>query len=161
MLHFTLDESGAPSYDPPHTMAKALRNGIMLLTLLLVIIGGTGMISMCPCHEEIFLFSCACHEKAVSCGCDKDHYPDEKNSSPAVSHLCEHQQLEIDDLTVPVIHAPVPLPCIVWQTLPDFHHLARPLLLTSRTTDSEAPSPPDLPMNDGPGHEGFQRPLLI
>lgn len=161
MLHFTLDESGQPFYDPPHTMAKALRNGIMLLTLLLVIIGGTGMISVCPCHEEIFLLSCSCHEKTASCGCDENHDPDGKNSSPSVSHLCEHQQLEIDDLPLPVSHSPVPLPSIVWQTLPDFHHLARPFLLTSRTTDSAISFPPDLLLDDGPGHEGFQRPLLI
>ena len=31
-------------------MVRALRTGIMLLTLLLVVVGGTGMVSMCPCH---------------------------------------------------------------------------------------------------------------
>lgn len=142
-------------------MAKALRNGIMLVTLLLVIVGGTGMISVCPCHEEIFLFSCSCHEKAVSCGCEEGHQADGKDSSPAAGHLCEHQRMEIEDLTVPVINAPVPLPCIIWQELPDFHHLARPLLLTSQTADSAVSAPPDPLMDDGPVHEGFQRPLLI
>ena len=38
-------------------MVRALRNGIMLLTLLLVIVGGTGMVSVCPCHQEVFLLS--------------------------------------------------------------------------------------------------------
>lgn len=37
-------------------MVRALRIGIMLLTLLLVVVGGTGMVSVCPCHEEIFIF---------------------------------------------------------------------------------------------------------
>lgn len=37
-------------------MVRALRTGIMLLTLLLVVVGGTGMVSVCPCHEEISFF---------------------------------------------------------------------------------------------------------
>ncbi len=46
-------------------MVRALRTGIMLLTLLLVVVGGTGMVSVCPCHEEIFIFSCSCHQDAA------------------------------------------------------------------------------------------------
>lgn len=46
-------------------MVRALRNGIMLLTLLLVIVGGTGMVSVCPCHQEVFLFSCSCHHLSL------------------------------------------------------------------------------------------------
>lgn len=48
-------------------MVRALRTGIMLLTLLLVVVGGTGMVSVCPCHEEIFIFSCSCHQDAAPC----------------------------------------------------------------------------------------------
>ena len=112
-------------------MVRALRNGIMLLTLLLVIVGGTGMVSVCPCHQEVFLFSCSCHHDAAPCGCRGDHGPGSSTSSPLAGHLCEHQRLEIDDLTLPVLHAPLPQPCIIWQTFPDFHHLAQSLLLTS------------------------------
>ena len=117
-------------------MVRALRNGIMLLTLLLVIVGGTGMVSVCPCHQEVFLFSCSCHHDAAPCGCRGDHGPGSSTSSPLAGHLCEHQRLEIDDLTLPVLHAPLPQPCIIWQTFPDFHHLAQSLLLTSQTSDS-------------------------
>lgn len=142
-------------------MVRALRNGIMLLTLLLVIVGGTGMVSVCPCHQEVFLFSCSCHHDAAPCGCRGDHGPGSSTSSPLAGHLCEHQRLEIDDLTLPVLHAPLPQPCIIWQTFPDFHHLAQSLLLTSQTSDSAIPAPPDPFMDDGPIHEGFQLPLLI
>ena len=124
-------------------MVRALRNGIMLLTLLLVIVGGTGMVSVCPCHQEVFLFSCSCHHDAAPCGCRGDHGPGSSTSSPLAGHLCEHQRLEIDDLTLPVLHAPLPQPCIIWQTFPDFHHLAQSLLLTSQTSDSAIPAPPD------------------
>ena len=120
-------------------MVRALRNGIMLLTLLLVIVGGTGMVSVCPCHQEVFLFSCSCHHDAAPCGCRGDHGPGSSTSSPLAGHLCEHQRLEIDDLTLPVLHAPLPQPCIIWQTFPDFHHLAQSLLLTSQTSDSAIP----------------------
>ncbi|WP_423232275.1 hypothetical protein PVA48_04190 [Akkermansia sp. JRP_AM1] len=122
-------------------MVRALRNGIMLLTLLLVIVGGTGMVSVCPCHQEVFLFSCSCHHDAAPCGCRGDHGPGSSTSSPLAGHLCEHQRLEIDDLTLPVLHAPLPQPCIIWQTFPDFHHLAQSLLLTSQTSDSAIPAP--------------------
>lgn len=142
-------------------MVRALRNGIMLLTLLLVIVGGTGMVSVCPCHQEVFLFSCSCHHDAAPCGCRGDHGPGSSTSSPLAGHLCEHQRLEIDDLTLPVLHAPLPQPCIIWQTFPDFHHLAQSLLLTSQTSDSATPVPPDPFRNTGPTHEGFQLPLLI
>ena len=142
-------------------MVRALRNGIMLLTLLLVIVGGTGMVSVCPCHQEVFLFSCSCHHDAAPCGCRGDHGPGSSTSSPLAGHLCEHQRLEIDDLTLPVLHAPLPQPCIIWQTFPDFHHLAQSLLLTSQTSDSAIPAPPDTFRDDGPIHEGFQLPLLI
>lgn len=142
-------------------MVRALRNGIMLLTLLLVIVGGTGMVSVCPCHQEVFLFSCSCHHDAAPCGCRGDHGPGSSTSSPLAGHLCEHQRLEIDDLTLPVLHAPLPQPCIIWQTFPDFHHLAQSLLLTSQTSDSAIPAPPDHFRDDGPIHEGFQLPLLI
>ena len=142
-------------------MVRALRNGIMLLTLLLVIVGGTGMVSVCPCHQEVFLFSCSCHHDAAPCGCRGDHGPGSSTSSPLAGHLCEHQRLEIDDLTLPVLHAPLPQPCIIWQTFPDFHHLAQSLLLTSQTSDSAIPAPPDPIRDDGPRHEGFQLPLLI
>ena len=125
-------------------MVRALRNGIMLLTLLLVIVGGTGMVSVCPCHQEVFLFSCSCHHDAAPCGCRGDHGPGSSTSSPLAGHLCEHQRLEIDDLTLPVLHAPLPQPCIIWQTFPDFHHLAQSLLLTSQTSDSAIPAPPCL-----------------
>ena len=53
-------------------MVRALRTGIMLLTLLLVVVGGTGMVSVCPCHEEIFIFSCSCHQDAAPCECHGD-----------------------------------------------------------------------------------------
>lgn len=109
-------------------MVRALRTGIMLLTLLLVVVGGTGMVSVCPCHEEIFIFSCSCHQDAAPCECHGDDVPRTGSSSPLAGHLCEHRQLEINDLTVPVPHAPLPQPYVIWQTLPDFHHLARPLL---------------------------------
>ena len=142
-------------------MVRALRNGIMLLTLLLVIVGGTGMVSVCPCDQEVFLFSCSCHHDAAPCGCRGDHGPGSSTSSPLAGHLCEHQRLEIDDLTLPVLHAPLPQPCIIWQTFPDFHHLAQSLLLTSQTSDSAIPAPPDPSRDDGPIHEGFQLPLLI
>lgn len=142
-------------------MVRALRNGIMLLTLLLVIVGGTGMVSVCPCHQEVFLFSCSCHHDAAPCGCRGDHGPGSSTSSPLAGHLCEHQRLEIDDLTLPVLHAPLPQPCIIWQTFPDFHHLAQSLLLTSQTSDSAIPATPDTFRDDGPIHEGFQLPLLI
>ena len=142
-------------------MVRALRNGIMLLTLLLVIVGGTGMVSVCPCHQEVFLFSCSCHHDAAPCGCRGDHGPGSSTSSPLAGHLCEHQRLEIDDLTLPVLHAPLPQPCIIWQTFPDFHHLAQSLLLTSQTSDSATPVPPDPFRTTGPTHEGFQLPLLI
>ena len=142
-------------------MVRALRNGIMLLTLLLVIVGGTGMVSVCPCHQEVFLFSCSCHHDAAPCGCRGDHGPGSSTSSPLAGHLCEHQRLEIDDLTLPVLHAPLPQPCIIWQTFPDFHHLAQSLLLTSQTSDSAIPAPPVPFRDDGPIHEGVQLPLLI
>lgn len=142
-------------------MVRALRNGIMLLTLLLVIVGGTGMVSVCPCHQEVFLFSCSCHHDAAPCGCRGDHGPGSSTSSPLAGHLCEHQRLEIDDLTLPVLHAPLPQPCIIWQTFPDFHHLAQSLLLTSQTSDSAIPAPLTPFRDDGPIHEGFQLPLLI
>ena len=142
-------------------MVRALRNGIMLLTLLLVIVGGTGMVSVCPCHQEVFLFSCSCHHDAAPCGCRGDHGPGSSTSSPLAGHLCEHQRLEIDDLTLPVLHAPLPQPCIIWQTFPDIHHLAQSLLLTSQTSDSAIPAPPYPFRDDGPIHEGFQLPLLI
>ena len=142
-------------------MVRALRNGIMLLTLLLVIVGGTGMVSVCPCHQEVFLFSCSCHHDAAPCGCRGDHGPGSSTSSPLAGHLCEHQRLEIDDLTLPVLHAPLPQPCIIWQTFPDFHHLAQSLLLTSQTSDSAIPAPPDPIRAAGPIHEGVQLPLLI
>ena len=142
-------------------MVRALRNGIMLLTLLLVIVGGTGMVSVCPCHQEVFLFSCSCHHDAAPCGCRGDHGPGSSTSSPLAGHLCEHQRLEIDDLTLPVLHAPLPQPCIIWQTFPDFHHLAQSLLLTSQTSDSAIPAPPAPFRDDRPIHEGFQLPLLI
>ena len=90
-----------------------------------------------------------------------DHGPGSSTSSPLAGHLCEHQRLEIDDLTLPVLHAPLPQPCIIWQTFPDFHHLAQSLLLTSQTSDSAIPAPPDPFRDDGPIHEGFQLPLLI
>ena len=61
-------------------MVRALRNGIMLLTLLLVIVGGTGMVSVCPCHQEVFLFSCSCHHDAAPCGC---------RDSPALHYLAD------------------------------------------------------------------------
>ena len=105
-------------------MVRALRTGIMLLTLLLVVVGGTGMVSVCPCHEEIFIFSCSCHQDAAPCECHGDDVPRTGSSSPLAGHLCEHRQLEINDLTVPVPHAPLPQPYVIWQTLPDFHHLA-------------------------------------
>ena len=73
-------------------MVRALRNGIMLLTLLLVIVGGTGMVSVCPCHQEVFLFSCSCHHDAAPCGCRGDHGPGSSTSSPLAGHLCEHQR---------------------------------------------------------------------
>ena len=120
-------------------MVRALRNGIMLLTLLLVIVGGTGMVSVCPCHQEVFLFSCSCHHDAAPCGCRGDHGPGSSTSSPLAGHLCEHQRLEIDDLTLPVLHAPLPQPCIIWQTFPDFHHLAQSLLLTCLLYTSPSP----------------------
>ena len=53
-------------------MVRALRTGIMLLTLLLVVVGGTGMVSVCPCHEEIFIFSCSCHQDSAPCECHGD-----------------------------------------------------------------------------------------
>lgn len=56
-------------------MVRALRTGIMLLTLLLVVVGGTGMVSVCPCHEEIFIFSCSCHQDAAPCECHGDDVP--------------------------------------------------------------------------------------
>lgn len=118
-------------------MVRALRTGIMLLTLLLVVVGGTGMVSVCPCHEEIFIFSCSCHQDAAPCECHGDDVPRTGSSSPLAGHLCEHRQLEINDLTVPVPHAPLPQPYVIWQTLPDFHHLARPLLLISQTSDPQ------------------------
>ena len=129
-------------------MVRALRTGIMLLTLLLVVVGGTGIVSVCPCHEEIFIFSCSCHQDAAPCECHGDDVPRTGSSSPLAGHLCEHRQLEINDLTVPVPHAPL-------------HHLARPLLLISQTSDSATPVPPDPFRNTGPTHEGFQLPLLI
>lgn len=86
-------------------MVRALRTGIMLLTLLLVVVGGTGMVSVCPCHEEIFIFSCSCHQDAAPCECHGDDVPRTGSSSPLAGHLCEHRQLEINDLTVPVPHA--------------------------------------------------------
>lgn len=149
-----------PFYDPPHTMVGALRNGIMLLTLLLVIIGGMGMVSVCPCHEEIFLFSCSCHEKAADCGCG-GHDSHSTDSIPAADHRCEHGQLEIDGPVVPAVSSPVSLPCIVWQVLPDFHQLVHVLLLTSQTAEPPTPVPPDPLADDGTEHAGFQRPLLI
>lgn len=87
--HFALDASMAPFYDSPRTMVRALRNGIMLISLLLVIIGGAGIVSVCPCHAEIFLFSCSCHEKAVDCGCGR-HDSSSTDSIPAADHRCEH-----------------------------------------------------------------------
>lgn len=142
-------------------MVGALRNGIMLLTLLLVVIGGTGMVSVCPCHEEIFIFSCSCHQEAAPCECHGNHDPGAVASSLLDGHRCEHRQLEIDDLTVPVLRAPLSQPYVIWQTLPDFHHLAHPLLLTGQTSDSAIPAPPDPFRRVGLMHEGFQRPLLI
>lgn len=159
--HFALDAFTAPFYDSRHTMVGALRNGIMLLTLLLVIVGGTGMVSLCPCHAEVFLFSCSCHQDAAPCGCSGNHDTGSSAPSPQAGHLCEHQQLEIDDLAMPAVPAPLPQPCIIWQTLPDFHHLAHPLLLTGPLPDSTPPVPPDAFRDDGPTHEGFHLPLLI
>ena len=78
-------------------MVRALRTGIMLLTLLLVVVGGTGMVSVCPCHEEIFIFSCSCHQDAAPCECHGDDAPRTGSSSPLAGHLCEHRQLEIND----------------------------------------------------------------
>lgn len=158
--HFALNASTAPFYDSPRTMVRALRNGIMLISLLLVIIGGAGIVSVCSCHAEIFLFSCSCHEKAVDCGCGR-HDSSSTDSIPAADHRCEHGQLEIDDPVVPAVSSPVSLPCIVWQVLPDFHQLAHVLLLTSQTAKPPAPVPPDPLADDGMGHAGFQRPLLI
>ena len=100
-------------------MVRALRTGIMLLTLLLVVVGGTGMVSVCPCHEEIFIFSCSCHQDAAPCECHGDDVPRTGSSSPLAGHLCEHRQLEINDLTIPVPHAPLPQPYVIWQTLPE------------------------------------------
>lgn len=142
-------------------MVGALRNGIMLLTLLLVVIGGTGMVSVCPCHEEIFILSCSCHQEAAPCECHGAHDPGAAASSLLTGHRCEHRQLEIDDLTVPILREPLPLPYIIWQTLPNFHHPAHPLLLTGQTSDSAIPAPPDSFRSAGSMHEGFQLPLLI
>ena len=141
-------------------MVRALRNGIMLISLLLVIIGGAGIVSVCPCHAEIFLFSCSCHEKAVDCGCGR-HDSSSTDSIPAADHRCEHGQLEIDDPVVPAVSSPVSLPCIVWQVLPDFHQLAHVLLFDKPDGKAPAPVPPDPLADDGMGHAGFQRPLLI
>ena len=68
-------------------MVRALRTGIMLLTLLLVVVGGTGMVSVCPCHEEIFIFSCSCHQDAAPCECHGDDVPRTGSSSPLAGHL--------------------------------------------------------------------------
>lgn len=142
-------------------MVGSLRNGIMLLTLLLVVIGGTGMVSVCPCHKEIFIFSCSCHQKAAPCECHGDQDPCVASPSLLDGHRCEHRQLEIDDLTVPILRESLPRPYVFWQTLPDFHHLPPPLLLTGQTSDSAIPAPPDLFRRAGSMHEGFQLPLLI
>lgn len=160
ITYFALDAGKAPFYDPAHTMVRALRNGIMLMSLLLVIIGGAGMVSVCPCHDEVFLFSCSCHEETVDCGC-KGHDSGSTESPSVADHRCEHEQLEIDDPAVPAVHPPIPFPCVVWQLLPDFHCLAQDLLLASQTADPPVPLPPDPLAHDGPAHEGFQRPLLI
>ncbi len=110
-------------------MVRALRTGIMLLTLLLVVVGGTGMVSVCPCHEEIFIFSCSCHQDASPCECHGDDAPRTGSSSPLAGHLCEHRQLEINDLTVPVPHAPLPQPYPFRNTGPTHEGFQLPLLI--------------------------------
>lgn len=146
-------------------MIKALRSGIMLLTLLLVMIGGMGMVSVCPCHEEVFVFSCSCHNTTPSCDCSgacaSAGKSNEKHTVPAVTHHCDHLQMEVDSPTIPVVQSSVPLPCFVWHVLPDFHDLTRNLLSLSQTTDLPVPIPPDPLMGGGPVHAGFQLPLLI
>ena len=65
-------------------MVRALRTGIMLFTLLLVVIGGTGMVSVCPCHEEIFIFSCSCHQDAAPCEGHGDDTSCPSSSAPSL-----------------------------------------------------------------------------
>ncbi len=142
-------------------MVKALRNGVMLLTLLLVIISGMGLISVCPCHEEVFFFSCSCQPETTSCDCCGTHTPDNNLSSPQVGHFCQHQQLEIGELAIPIFQTHLPSLCITWHPIPGFCFLIRHLPITNQATNSAIPDPPDILWQTGSLHEGFHLPLLI
>lgn len=141
-------------------MVRALRNGIMLLTLLLVIIGGTGMVSVCQCHGEIFMGLCSCHEETASCGCPEESGGRERLPVPEASHYCSHQHLELDSLTIPLSSPLLPSPAVIWQELPEFHQWTQ-LVFIRKTAASPDPVPPDLLAGDGEVHDGFQLPLLI
>lgn len=133
----------------------------MLLTLLLVIIGGMGMVSVCQCHSEIFMGACSCHESTVTCDCPHSGSNETQAPSQAATHHCMHQNLELDLLTIPAAAFPVASPAIVWQPLPEFHQLTTFPASSAVTHVFLAPDPPDLPPEAARLHGGVQLPLLI
>ncbi len=145
-------------------MLRALRNVLMLLTLLSVIICNMGLVSVCECHGDIFTGTCSCHAShrtQPSCSCHGHHdTAQETQEHPALvseHHQCKHLPLKTDELIVPVFQTATPIAPVSWVELPDFFKQA----LNEAGIKCPIPPAPDIRAVANESHEGYCRPLLI
>lgn len=158
-------------------MFKRISQFILTLAVLLVTLGNTVRIGICPCHGNFFIGDCECNLQSLhSHECQECPSPgyqeihDNRGANNATFYLadsisdpCENIILEIDDpvLLSSSVKSPEQ-PCVPLLSIPawecDFDYFSSTVFFLSQQTEYRPP--PDLSLDNRLFYIGFMRPEL-
>ncbi len=143
-------------------MAKLSAQVLMLIALLITIVSGTGVISLCHCHGDVFIGDCKCEARHSDCNCHS-HHTEERGIKDApqdkCQHQCDHESIVIATLYNTTLRAEQISPPPFCFIIPDYIDFI-PQIKERRPTYSFH-LPPEHQRHRQSYTIGFQVPLLI
>lgn len=134
---------------------------LILLPMLFGILGSMGMVSVCPCHDEIFQDTCACSSSNATCDSPSVAIDGQPAHRSLMEHHCSHQHLTSGDWNAPVASPEISVPRQLWYIPPAFAEPYLHLCALPQEADSEVSLPaPPLRVVSQP-YTGYLTPLLI
>lgn len=129
--------------------------------MLFGILGSMGIVSVCPCHDEIFQDTCSCSSNTATCDSPALALGGQASPQSLMEHHCSHQHLNTGDWNAPVTSPEIAVPRQLWITPLAFAEPYLHICTLPQGADSEITLPdPPLRIPSEP-YTGFLAPLLI
>lgn len=143
-------------------MAKLSAQVLMLIALLITIVSGTGAISLCHCHGNVFIGECTCQTQHSGCNCNSGSIEEsrvETERPDQCQHQCEHDSIVIDSLYSSTHRPQQTSPLQFCFIIPDYLDFIPQI--EKRSPINSFHLPPEYQRHKQSYAIGFQAPLLI